>query len=1058
MNQRPYQFLKSKAQSAKSRTALKESNLALASLALAAFALASTAEAAPETATRKTPATMPWSQLRAKAAADYRGDGLAVVSTAEGVRLHCAFQRLEGEVTCEGLWLTSTVTNTVNDRFRVVATQVGRVTPCTPEEAIRQGQNLEIRDGAHGVTGLTTLLPNQGKVSSEGQTVRFIRPGLIEEYSASMDGVRQDFVALERPSGAGDLSLRLAVSGARVKSAALGVQLALENSGRKIAYSRPRVTDATGKELPARIQVPSAGDEEQPAALPLPKGQRWGKGEERVGSSGMQVLVNDTDAIYPVRIDPTFSDANWISMGGIPGADGYVSAAVVDSSGNLYVGGGFTMVGDVFATNVAKWDGRSWSALGSGIGDAPGFQWVSALALLGGDLYAGGSFTTAGGSPATNVAKWNGSNWSAVGSGVGDGSGNQSTWALAVSGGDLYAAGSFTTAGGSAANYVAKWNGTEWSALGSGVNNIIDTLVASGADLYAGGYFTSAGGGRANYVARWNGSGWMSLGSGTDGRVVALTTSGSDLYAGGAFLNADGSPANYIAKWDGVAWSALGSGMNDQVNALAVLGSGVYAGGNFTTAGGNAAAKIATWDGSSWSALGSGMDYSVLALAVSGGELYAGGSFTTAGGTAANSAAKWNGSSWSSLGSGMGSRVRALAVSGSEVYAGGDFTMAGGSPANYIAKWDGSSWSAMGSGMNSNVYALTVLGSDVYAGGAFTAAGGAAANYIARWDGSSWSALGSGIGGVLSPEGYAPVSALAVSGTNLYAGGSFTTAGDAAATNIARWDGSNWSPLGSGLTGGYGTVFALAVSGNLLYSGGMFTIAGGTAANYIANWDGSSWSALGSGVDDYVFALAVSGRDVYVGGVFTTAGGTAANYIAKWDGSNWSALGSGISAPSDYPYYGGRVSALAVSGNDLYAGGYFTTAGGSVAISIASWSAGTWSALGSGISGGSVRALALLGSDLFAGGDFTIAGGKVSGYVARAIVNPPILAIEPDGSGGYFIRFSGVPGSAYRLQRAATVTGSRTTTAPQTAPASGQLEFRDLFPPPDQAFYRSVQP
>ena len=41
--------------------------------------------------------------------------------------------------------------------------------------------------------------------------------------------------------------------------------------------------------------------------------------------------------------------------------------------------------------------------------------------------------------------------------------------ALAVSGGTLYAGGNFTTAGGSAANYIAQWNGSSWSALGSGI-------------------------------------------------------------------------------------------------------------------------------------------------------------------------------------------------------------------------------------------------------------------------------------------------------------------------------------------------------------------------------------------------------------------------------------------------------------------------------------------------------------------------------------------------------------------------------------------------------------
>jgi trimeric autotransporter adhesin len=178
------------------------------------------------------------------------------------------------------------------------------------------------------------------------------------------------------------------------------------------------------------------------------------------------VVVNDAEAVYPVRIDPTFSDANWISMGGIPGADGSVSAAVVDGSGNLYIGGDFTAVGDVIANHIAKWNGSSWSALGSGMGgvDYGNGTIVYALAVSGSDLYVGGQFTTAGGSAATNIAKWDGSSWSALGSGVN----GYAVYALAVSGSDLYAGGSFSM-GGVSVNPVAKWDGSSWSALGSGM-------------------------------------------------------------------------------------------------------------------------------------------------------------------------------------------------------------------------------------------------------------------------------------------------------------------------------------------------------------------------------------------------------------------------------------------------------------------------------------------------------------------------------------------------------------------------------------------------------------
>jgi hypothetical protein len=79
-------------------------------------------------------------------------------------------------------------------------------------------------------------------------------------------------------------------------------------------------------------------------------------------------------------------------------------------------------------------------------------------------------------------------------------------------------------------------------------------------------------------------------------------------------------------------------------------------------------------------------------------------------------------------------------------------------------------------------------------------------------------------------------------------------------------------------------VYALAVSGSDLYAGGNFTTAGDSNANYIATWNGSSWSALGSGMGGsypYVRALAVSGSDLYAGGNFTTAGGKVSAFVAK---------------------------------------------------------------------------------------------------------------------------------------------------------------------------------
>jgi hypothetical protein len=974
-------------------------------LLLAAFTAIGAAQSPTGAPAKSEP--IPMDQIGAVAGKQYHGDGLSIAVTPEGARLRCVFQKLEGQATREGLWLTSTTEYSKGERFRVMASTVGRAgqSPTVAAEVTRLTSTPDSKPEPPCVgSSEVKKLPRTGKVEVASQVVRFLRLGLIEEYSVSMDGVRQDFVVLERPEGVGQLHVELHVAGATAEPGANGARLVLEGSGRKIAYGRLRAADVTGKELTARIEVSSAAEE----VTRLKSNEEVGKQEAEMSQSlltsaatsgRLAVVVDDAEAIYPVRIDPTFSDDNWISLGGLPGASDIVYAAVADAAGNLYIGGDFTVVGDVIANRVAKWNGSAWSPLGLGVGST-----VYALAVSGTDLYAGGYFTyaTNAGPTAINVnyiAKWNGSAWSPLGSGVGS-----TVYALAVSGTDLYAGGYFsyaTNAGPTAinVNYIAKWNGSTWSALGSGMGGSVSALAVLGADLYAGGQFTTAGGSTANRIAKWNGSGWSALGSGVNGSVSALAVLGADLYVGGVFTTASGSTANRIAKWNGSGWSALGSGMNYQVSALAVSGTDLYAGGQFTTAGGSTANRIAKWSGSAWSALGSGMSDAgnqVYALAVSGTDLYAGGQFTMAGGSAANYIAKWNGSVWSALGSGMNYHVSALAVSDSDLYAGGVFTTASGSTANRIAKWNGNAWSALGSGMNGAVVALAVSGTDLYAGGYFTTAGGSAANFIAKWNGNAWSAVGSGMSSY--------VYALAVSGTDLYAGGYFTTAGGGVANCIAKWNGSAWSTLGSGMNN---QVCALAASGTDLYAGGSFTTADGSAAKYIAKWNGSAWSALGLGMNNYVLALALSGTDLYAGGSFTTADGSAANYIAKWNGSAWSALGSGMN---------NQVWALAASGTDLYAGGDFTTAGASAANYIAKWNGSAWSALGSGVGGGGlpyVSALAVSGTSLYAGGWFTTVGAKVSGYVAKANVS---------AAGGQFSSLSYWPASGFSCTfRGATV-------------------------------------
>jgi len=106
-------------------------------------------------------------------------------------------------------------------------------------------------------------------------------------------------------------------------------------------------------------------------------------------------------------------------------------------------------------------------------------------------------------------------------------------------------------------------------------------------------------------------------------------------------------------------------------------------------------------------------------------------------------------------------------------------------------------------------------------------------------------------------------------------------------------------------------MLAIAGRGSDVSLGGTFTNVGGINVNNVARWDGANWSSLGSGspngLNGTVFTIAVNGNDVYVGGSFMNAGTTVVRGIAKWDGANWSGLGSGAS------FLDGEVSSWLVS-------------------------------------------------------------------------------------------------------------------------------------------------
>jgi hypothetical protein len=308
-------------------------------------------------------------------------------------------------------------------------------------------------------------------------------------------------------------------------------------------------------------------------------------------------------------------------------------------NGGLVTVGGFDQAGDTLANCIASLEGDQWHALGRGLN-----HWGYAAVPYRGDLVVGGRFTQAGGIPVERVAKWDGAGWSPLGVGLGDtypGHEN-SVYALAVYRDSLFAGGLFQGSDGRPLNCVAKWDGTAWVPLGSGMSDVVRAFAVYGGDLIASGYFEFAGGQMVNYIARWDGTGWSSLGSGMDWGVNALVVQGGDLIAAGAFSTAGGVPARRVARWDGEKWSPIGPGVPVplQVYTVALLEGTLYLGGQQSSV--NCARGLARWNGADWVGLGSGVDNDVYALLAFDRSLFVGGQFGRAGNTRSLAVARWD--------------------------------------------------------------------------------------------------------------------------------------------------------------------------------------------------------------------------------------------------------------------------------------------------------------------------------------------------------------------------------------------------------------------------------
>ncbi|MCF6324663.1 MAG: chitobiase/beta-hexosaminidase C-terminal domain-containing protein [Gammaproteobacteria bacterium] len=542
--------------------------------------------------------------------------------------------------------------------------------------------------------------------------------------------------------------------------------------------------------------------------------------------------------------------------------------------------------------------------------------------------------------------------------------------------------------------------------------------------LYVGGDFERIGGqDRDNFavldiiLAVNNATSWdVDFSSGV---VTSLAQTNDTVYVGGEFTEVEGDAAFANLAGVLVVEGTLRTGWNPKpvngtVMALAIEREGdvliaggkftsvedesqLYIGGDFTYIGpstGSGVVVNATGGvQSAWPEI-DGDIYTVISDDADG--WYIGGSFSRVGAVARNNIAyiSYAGVVNSTWNPDADAPVRAMGLNGSNLYVGGDFSNIGGQVRSRIALVNTTTGAAnvnWDPNANDVVRTIAVSGSDVYVGGDFTLIGSQSVqptrNYAAHFDLADTN--NEDVATAWNPNANDVVRTIAVSGTNVYVGGDFTSIGaEPTRNNIALINTPagtadvNWIPNADGIV----RTIAISVAG--VYVGGDFANIGGQERNNIAfinTAQGAAdpgWNPDANGV---VRTLLLDDNNLYVGGDFTFIGRLLRNRAAAF---NLSAVNNNEDVSTIWnPSVGNTVYALSPgTGTSIFIGGAFSSVGGVTRERLAAIDSST-GILSSSFNTGSdaaVRDMVLSadGETLYVGGDFTSVGGQSRNHVA----------------------------------------------------------------------------
>lgn len=285
------------------------------------------------------------------------------------------------------------------------------------------------------------------------------------------------------------------------------------------------------------------------------------------------------------------------------------------------MGGSFTQAGPVAANRVAAWDGTQWSAFGMGIGD--GTVW--GLAGYNGDLYAAGQFDTTGaGVSAVNLARWDGMSWQAI---TGSPPGGANTIWGAYSDQNYFYCSTYTS--GPFQAYLNEWDGSSWSS-----HPVPSGLLPFAYQAYQGKLYMTGSGGFSGFLLWWDGSSFGGPGEVFNNDALSLGIHDGLLYVGGSW-NIPGPPGTQygVSAWDGADWVPLNTDFDISVEAIQSLNGRLIIGGDF---------GVKSYDGSQYIPMASTNLYYVHAMELYQGKLYVTGLFDHVGTTESYFIGAWN--------------------------------------------------------------------------------------------------------------------------------------------------------------------------------------------------------------------------------------------------------------------------------------------------------------------------------------------------------------------------------------------------------------------------------